>query len=352
MDLEGDPDLTLSLNLFMATAGSSRQTYTDVCSSIKDRYPDSKILSYDQITRRIAECSGIYPVYHDMCINSCVGFTGPLEKEDKCPTCKEPRYDRVIFDASHGKVLKARQRFVTLLLGPQIQAQWASCERARDMHYAFAQLAAICAELRLNGSKIHIYEDLFTRMDILRYFKACDPESGEPLLGKYDVMALFSCDGAQLYQNKASDTWIAQFLILNLLPWLRYMQECTLPACVIPGPKKPGNMDSFLFPTLHHAACLMKEGITISDALLGPDHRATSKLHLFIAAADGPGLATVDGSVGHNGACGCRLPTSRTSQAVGNTILPGSYPTQYPQYSWELARQCPCIRRRKIQGRR
>jgi hypothetical protein len=33
----------------------------------------------------------------------------------------------------------------------------------------------------------------------------------------------------------------------------------------------------------------------------------TSQIHLIFAAADGPGLTSLDGGVGHSGACGCRL---------------------------------------------
>ncbi|KIJ09476.1 hypothetical protein PAXINDRAFT_62827, partial [Paxillus involutus ATCC 200175] len=40
-----------------------------------------------QIKSIISQFSGVEPVTHDMCYDSCVGFTGPFSKLDNCPEC-------------------------------------------------------------------------------------------------------------------------------------------------------------------------------------------------------------------------------------------------------------------------
>lgn len=92
---------------------------------------------------------------------------------------------------------------------------------------------------------------------------------------------------------------------LNQLYSLRYKKKYVLPGVVIPGPNKPKNIDSFLFPGFHHVAALQHEGLPIWDAL--QDTRYISNLFIALGTADGPGLAYLNGLVGHHGRNGCRL---------------------------------------------
>jgi hypothetical protein len=78
-----------------------------------------------------------------------------------------------------------------------------------------------------------------------------------------------------------------------------------LPGGFIPGPNKPKNMDSFLFPGLHHLCALQREGLYIWDA--STNRLFISKLFLGLSTADGPGMAYLNGLVGHHGKYGCRL---------------------------------------------
>ena len=40
-------------------------------------YPDEGIPSYHQIKKYVAELSGVCSIKDDMCINSCIAYTGP-----------------------------------------------------------------------------------------------------------------------------------------------------------------------------------------------------------------------------------------------------------------------------------
>src|ERR1700679_2505941 len=75
MPLE-DPQLRLSLLNYIALLGSSRDTYEAVRQNI-EQCTDVELLSYFQVEKRARELSGLITWEHHMCINSCVGFTGP-----------------------------------------------------------------------------------------------------------------------------------------------------------------------------------------------------------------------------------------------------------------------------------
>jgi hypothetical protein len=68
-------------------------------------------------------------------------------------------------------------------------------------------------------------------------------------------------DSTQLYESKQSDCWIYIWVLLDLAPDLRYKKKYVLPGGFIPGPKKPKNMDSFVYTGLHHLSALQKDGL-------------------------------------------------------------------------------------------
>ena len=118
-----------------------------------------------------------------------------------------------------------------------------------------------------------------------------------------DMLLMISIDGAQLFESKESDCWIYIWVILELLLDHRYKKKHVLPGAIIPGPKKPKFIKSFLFPGLHHLSALQREGLTIWDS--GCMREFISRLFLFLACADGPGLLTMSNFVGHQGKTGC-----------------------------------------------
>ncbi|CDO75335.1 hypothetical protein BN946_scf184966.g3 [Trametes cinnabarina] len=120
-----------------------------------------------------------------------------------------------------------------------------------------------------------------------------------------DVVLLFSIDGAQLYRNKQSDCWIYIWVVANLGPDKRYKKRFILVGGVIPGPKHPDDLDSFLYPGFFHVSALMREGLKVWNAALNSE--ALSRIFVALGMADGPAMATVQGTVGHHGARGCRI---------------------------------------------
>jgi hypothetical protein len=91
-DLE-DADLRLSIKLYMGAGGESERVYNDTCSSILERHPDNPILSFHKVKQIIEELTGITSIIHDMCVNSCLAYTGSFSDLLTCPYCNEPQYE-------------------------------------------------------------------------------------------------------------------------------------------------------------------------------------------------------------------------------------------------------------------
>ena len=96
--------------------------------------------------------------------------------------------------------------------------------------------------------------------------------------------------------TKASN-WIAGsiyiWVLLDLTPDLWYKKKYILPGGFIPSPKKPKDLDLFMYTGLHDLLALQRDGICIWDCSMG----CVFTLHLFffLGTADGPGLAAFHG---------------------------------------------------------
>lgn len=289
-DTESHPDLRLGLDIFFISMKSSVDTYVTMREAIQRRHPEDQIPSYDRMKRTVAEITGINSVVHPMCKNTCVAFTGPFSNLDRCPKCNEPKLCPL--------TNKPYQEFHTILLGPILQALWREPSSARRFEYRQNITRTIINELEANDGNLSSYNDIFYGSGYLESVK-----NGK--IGNNDIVLMLSIDGAQLYAHKASDCWIYIWIIMDFSPDERYKKRHVLPGGFIPGPHKPKNLDSFLFPGLHHLCSLQREGLRIWDALA--NRVFVSNLFLGLNTADGPGMAYLNGLVGHHGKYGCRL---------------------------------------------
>lgn len=245
-----------------------------------------------------------------MCVNSCIGFTGPFADFNHCHKCGEARYCPVQLAA--GKNV-SRNDFITMLPGPQIQAIYRSEEGAQDMGWFYETAKAIIASTPLGATSLGKYFDLVSSQALLRLV-------ADGTIRKHDVLLMHSIDGAQLYRNKKSDCWVSLWLIISISPDKRYKKLYVLPGAIIPGPNHPQVIESFLFPGLYHISALMREGLNIYDAALRS--REVSRPFFAIGTADGPGMAMWEGTVGHHGNLGCRVICG----------LPGRHKAGHPHY--------------------
>lgn len=279
-----------SLRGFLSSTGASEATYNDWHDLLLDCYPDNPFLSFNQMKRRVEQISGVVPIYHDMCQHTCVGFTGPLIDCENCPICGADRY--------RPDTREPCRQFVTIPLGPVIQAFYASPETAEKMHYRERKTAEILNYARTHDGKLEAYNDTTCGRDYLNAV-----ETGN--INKDDILVQFSLDGAQLYRDKESDCWIFVYIIHNLPPEVRYQKKFVIPAGFIPGPEKMKDGDSFIYPVLYHISALQNQGLRIWDA--STRSYIPRSIPFVFVTADGPAMAMISGMVGHSGKFGCRL---------------------------------------------
>jgi hypothetical protein len=292
-----DPDTRLSIDLYFATSNASEKVYDSVRRAVMHRFPETHVESYHQVKKLVSSLTGIVEVREDMCINSCHAFTGPFEGEDVCTICGESRWDPIRLEKQGKRI--PRLTFPTFPLGPILQALWRSKESAAAMLYRHQKTIATLDE---SVDSDLVYDDIFSGSQYAELIDEID-------LSKNDVFVSFSIDGAQLYKNKKSDTYIAIFKIENLPPSVRFLTKSSFIACIIPGPAKPKILESFVFRTFYHLSALQRandtKGIRVWDATT---RTVVDQRTIFaLALADALALPDIDGRVGHHGALACRL---------------------------------------------
>jgi hypothetical protein len=124
-----DPDHRHSIDVFLAITTASEATYNAIRLATLHRYPDSGMLTYYKVKQLVSDLSGVVPILTNMCINSCVGYTGPFTELTCCPMCGQDRYEPETVP------LVPRKRFYTIPIGPQLQALWHNPEGAVRMGY-------------------------------------------------------------------------------------------------------------------------------------------------------------------------------------------------------------------------
>lgn len=131
--LDDTPDICLSLKLFLANINSPVEVYNANRAAILQHHPNDDIFTHDSVKRFVKHLTGVVPLIHDMCIDTCVVYTGPYHDLEKCSQCDEPQYDPTIFETSGGKKKVTRHQFHTMPMGPQLQALYHSKESAEQM---------------------------------------------------------------------------------------------------------------------------------------------------------------------------------------------------------------------------
>ncbi|KIL54253.1 hypothetical protein M378DRAFT_92912 [Amanita muscaria Koide BX008] len=292
-----DDTTEFSIDMFMSMIGGSQRMYDEARNALSRRKPPVQIHSYHTVQKIIEKITGVTQIRTDMCPNSCLAYTGPFSHLTECPTCQTPRYERV-----KNNEKKPLKQFYTIPLGSQLQALWRTPEGADRMRYK----SRITAEfLRLynasdgdSSSYMPKFEDIFHGSE---YITAVLNDK----IKDDDTLVMFSWDGAQLYRDKQSDCFFAIWVVLNLSPDIRYKKKYILPACFIPGPKKPDNPESFLLPGFRHLSALQKHGLRVWE---GRQHRFMITRPFFaFGTADTVALPMLSGLVGHKGGLGCRI---------------------------------------------
>ena len=287
--------------MYIALEHASQKAYDRVIASTKSNFSGApgvdNCLKFHMVENLIAAYTGIEPVEHDMCTDSCIGFTGPFTDLTECPICSKSRWNEARLEVSNGRIKLPAKTFTTLPLGLQLQALYQNSNSAREMRYLYERTQEILDKYR-QKKKFSVIDDIVSGWDYLGAYLDGD-------IKENDIVLMTSIDGVQLYEDKDSDCWLYIWIVLNLSPDKRYRKTHVLPGGFIPGPNKPKNLDSFMVVGLHHLTALQKEGLKIWDS--SRNEVFQSEPYLLFTTADGPGLVYWDGLVRHCGKKGCRL---------------------------------------------
>jgi hypothetical protein len=101
------------------------------------------------------------------------------------------------------------------------------------------------------------------------------------------------------YFFNANKNLITQFFLL-----FRFKKKNILITTIIPGPKKPYNMHSFLFPTYQELLRLEKKGMLVR---FSNGEQITFTTTLAVVIGDIPACADLCGHMGHQSYYGCRM---------------------------------------------
>ena len=314
--------ILILLRHFINNSGSSWDHYNNLQEIELLDDPERVFLSFDQVKRCICYLSGVILLEYNMCPGSCVTYTGPYHVLDKCPTCNTAWY--------HPNSSKPQKQFWTIPNGPVIQAFYGSWEITKKMHYLEHKLAKNLETATLNVGTLPVYDNTTCGSDLLNAWW-----SGH--FGKSDVALQLSIYRAQLHCDQASEAWVFIWIIHNLPPDMRYKKAFIILAEIVPGPNKPGEIDSFLFPSLHHIAALQHKGLKSSTCLRSSCALLNSCTHLF-STVDSPGSTSMSGVVGHTGRYGCSLHSEMLSQhCKGDSHY---FPTMNRPDNYTIAQSC------------
>ncbi|KAJ7474647.1 hypothetical protein B0H11DRAFT_1654288, partial [Mycena galericulata] len=122
VDISDDKDFRLSLDVFLADTYASEETYKATRAGILRHTPEIGMLLHAAVKKQIENLTGVVPISHDMCPNSCIGYTGPLSDRESCTECGLSRWDPIKLQSSDGQTKVAARQFDTIPVGPVLQA--------------------------------------------------------------------------------------------------------------------------------------------------------------------------------------------------------------------------------------
>ena len=111
----------------MANINSLNDAYHSNREAMMRQHPKDVIPSYDQLKHKIEEITGGGLMSHPMCKNSYVAFTGSFSNLNVCPQTGASKF--------FPKTNKVYQEFVTIPIGPVLQALWHSPASAKQLSY-------------------------------------------------------------------------------------------------------------------------------------------------------------------------------------------------------------------------
>ena len=239
---------------------------------------------------QLGELSELMAESYDCCVRSCVAFTGPHTKLKACPRCRRPRYRQ------NGKPVKT-YRYLPLI--PQLVASFLNQELNQQMRY--------------RGDKVKVSNGPITDVfDGSHYHELLQKEvtiDGHGLGHTYfsddrDVALGLATDGVNPWQRRKSTFWPILLYNFNLPPEERFHDDNAICVGEVPGPEKPKDMDSFLYPLVQE---LLKLSVGVRVYNVVEKEIFTLCAYLITSFGDIPAISMILRMKGHNARLPCRL---------------------------------------------
>jgi hypothetical protein len=119
-----------------------------------------------------------------------------------------------------------------------------------------------------------------------------------------DIALGLSTDGFAPFKRRKKTAWPLIVFNYNLPPDLRILSDAMLSLGIIPGPKKPLDADSFLWPFVQELFRLMY-GVRAFDIL--SSKLFSLRAYLILVFGDMPAMSMIMRMKGHNGISPCRM---------------------------------------------
>ena len=90
LTLDDPSDLCLTLELFITNITSPVEVYNANHAAILQCHPNYNVFTHNLAKHFVRHITGVVPLIHNMCINTCIAYTGPYHDLARCPLCNEP----------------------------------------------------------------------------------------------------------------------------------------------------------------------------------------------------------------------------------------------------------------------
>src|SRR6266542_1924676 len=187
----------------------------------------NKNLSLYKVKKILKEFTGLVPTFYNMCENSCICYTDTYENYQSCPLCKSSKYN------SNNKSKKV---MFYLSIKERLKIQYNNKAKAKELLYRFK-----C----INDDENNNFKDIFDGNIYKELLKR------NLFNDKRDIAFTVSCDGYQIFKQRTDDCWAFLIINNNLDPLIRVKKENLLIPFLIPGPKQPKNINTFLRPFIN-----------------------------------------------------------------------------------------------------
>lgn len=239
--------------------------------------------------RRFALLTEIEPVLYDCCINCCMCYTGKYKHDRSCRFCNEPR-------TRNGKV---QRQFSYLPLIPRLQGWFQSLAKIESLSYR--------DNFEYTPGRIKDVFDCEHYRKLLRTKVVIDGHRQEYCYfnNRYDIAFSFCADGYLLFKRRRNGPSAMPLMIqvYNLPPTIRTHLPNLVCLGVIPPPRAPKDLPSFLYPFDEECAQLAY-GVHTFNA--DTQSHFPMRAYRLFTLGDMVSINAELGIKGHNGFCPCR----------------------------------------------